>query len=268
MFYTIVVSDNDPASNTMFDSLLTSKKFVELDNEIYYSNFYKNIQLFKSSKGLLDLSEIDDKLEDSDAYIFLSKHQSKSNIPALTCHFPGNYGSNEYGGKAKELGISFPSLQKAYLKKITKFAPLYPEFDIVIEVTHHGPTSLKKPVIFIEIGSTVEQWTNKNIAKRVSNCILSVLNNHSIGNIKSGIAIGGNHYASKFNNLLLTTDFAIGHIIPKYYLNDVNEDILNQMISKSVEKITCIFLDWKGLGKEKQRIMQLLNNFNLEIIKL
>ena len=117
MFYTIVISDNDPASSTMFDSLMTSKKFVELDDEIYYSNFYKNIQLFKSSKGLLDLSEIDEKLEDSDAYIFLSKHQSKSNIPALTCHFPGNYGSNEYGGKAKELGISISIVTKSIFEK-------------------------------------------------------------------------------------------------------------------------------------------------------
>ena len=268
MFYTMVVSENDPASKTMFDSIMASKIFTESDNNIYYSNTHANITLYKSSEWLLDLSNLDDKIKRSDAYVFLSKHQSKSNIPALTCHFPGNYGINEYGGNSKELGISFPSLQKAYLNEITKYKHEYPEYDIVVEVTHHGPTSLKKPVIFIEIGSTIEQWTNMKIAEKVSNSILSILKNHTLCNIKSGIAIGGNHYASKFNNLLLTSEFAIGHIIPKYYLNYVNENILNQMIQKSIEKIRYIFLDWKGLGKEKQRIMEILPTFNLEIIKL
>jgi D-tyrosyl-tRNA(Tyr) deacylase len=40
------------------------------------------------------------------------------------------------------------------------------------------------------------------------------------------------------------------------------------MISKCFEKVTHIIIDQKGLGNEKQRIMSLLNNSELEVIKI
>ena len=34
--------------------------------------------------------------------------------------------------------------------------------------------------------------------------------------------------------------------------------MLDQMIAKSIEKVTHVIVDWKGLGKHKNRIMELI----------
>jgi D-tyrosyl-tRNA(Tyr) deacylase len=40
------------------------------------------------------------------------------------------------------------------------------------------------------------------------------------------------------------------------------------MIIKSVEKVTHIIVDWKGLGKEKNRIIRLVENTGLDVLKV
>jgi len=40
------------------------------------------------------------------------------------------------------------------------------------------------------------------------------------------------------------------------------------MISKSIEKVTHIIVDWKGLGKEKNRLMELLESTGLDILRV
>ena len=44
--------------------------------------------------------------------------------------------------------------------------------------------------------------------------------------------------------------------------------MLNQMISKCYEKVTHIIIDQKGLGNEKERILNLIKDIDLEVIKL
>jgi hypothetical protein len=40
------------------------------------------------------------------------------------------------------------------------------------------------------------------------------------------------------------------------------------MISKCFEKVTHIVIDHKGLGNEKQRVMNFINDVELEVIKI
>jgi D-tyrosyl-tRNA(Tyr) deacylase len=40
------------------------------------------------------------------------------------------------------------------------------------------------------------------------------------------------------------------------------------MLTKSVEKVSAFLIDWKGLGKEKKRIMALAAETGLEIIRV
>jgi len=76
---------------------------------------------------------------------------SKNNIPAITAHFTGNFSSEaRLGGNGKEVAISCPGLLSDYMKNLWSLKNEIEEFDIVIEATHHGPTSLDKPLIFIE----------------------------------------------------------------------------------------------------------------------
>jgi hypothetical protein len=40
------------------------------------------------------------------------------------------------------------------------------------------------------------------------------------------------------------------------------------MILRNIEKVTCVFVDAKGLGKEKSRILTALDKIGIEVIKV
>jgi D-aminoacyl-tRNA deacylase len=188
----------------------------------------------------------------------------------LTCHFTGNFDANRFGGNPRELGMCYPYLQKQYIKEISANRFLVPSYEIVIEATHHGPTSLKKPSLFIEIGSTEKQWADKNAASVVCDSLMYVL--HKI-NANSrckdvGIALGGTHYPTKFNQLLLNSQFGLAAVAARHNLFSVYESMINQMISKSIEKVEYAIVDRKGLGKEKIRILELIEKKDLELLEL
>ena len=104
----------------------------------------------------------------ADVFIFLSKHKSHSSIPTLTCHFTGNFSTdNSHGGYPRQIAIAYPSLLKGYLKAITDARQKVPGYEVTIEATHHGPTSINKPVLFIELGSSEKQWRDENAAARM-----------------------------------------------------------------------------------------------------
>jgi D-aminoacyl-tRNA deacylase len=271
-YFTLVASKQDSASMTMANYLTHDKDFSVYDkknnNEEYTSEVYKKIKLHISHESLLYIEDLDTKYPHSKAFIFLSKHRSESRIPTLTCHCTGNFADNPYGGNVRELAISYPYLQKRYLKEINNSKLALSYYQIVIEASHHGPTSLKKPVLFIEIGSTEMQWIDRNAASIVCNCLLRVLLNGLGQCEKVGIGLGGTHYPSKFNKLLLETEFGLAAVAPKHNLESVDKDMLNQMIAKSIETVTHIIVDWKGLGKEKNRIMGLVEDTGLEVLRV
>jgi D-aminoacyl-tRNA deacylase len=143
---------------------------------------------------------------------------------------------------------------------------------LIIEATHHGPTSLTNPMLFIEIGSSEKQWNDKVAASIVCKCVLEtakdIKKRVNPNNINIGIGIGGNHYPQKFNNLILFSNVAFGPIISKYNLAFINEKTINQMKVKSIEKIKYIYVDEKGLGKEKDKVLRLLKNQETEMISI
>jgi D-aminoacyl-tRNA deacylase len=270
-YFTLVASKQDLASMTMANYLIHNKHFSVHDrnnSEEYTSEVYKKIKLHISHENLLYIEELDTRYPHSKAFIFLSKHRSESKIPTLTCHCTGNYADNPYGGNSRELAISYPYLQKRYLKQINNSKPALSYYEIVIEASHHGPTSLKKPVLFIEIGSTERQWIDRNAASIVCNCLLRVLVNGLGKCEKVGICLGGTHYPSKFNTLLLESEFGLAAVAPRHNLESVDKDMLNQMIAKSIERVTHIIVDWKGLGKEKNRIMGLVEDTGLKVLRV
>jgi D-aminoacyl-tRNA deacylase len=271
-YFTLVASKQDAASMTMANYLRYNKDFSLYNkynnSEAHTSKVYKKIKLHISNESLLYIEDLDTKYPQSKAFIFLSKHRAGSGIPTLTCHCTGNYADNPYGGNPQELAMSDPYLQKRYLQEINNAKPFLRHYEIVIEASHHGPTSLKKPVLFIEIGSSERQWIDRKAASIVCNCLLRVLEN-GLGQCKKvGICLGGTHYPSKFNKLLLESEFGLAAVAPKHNLESVDKDMLNQMIAKSIEKVRYIIVDWKGLGKEKNRIMRLVENTGLEVLRV
>ena len=55
---------------------------------------------------------------------------------------------------------------------------------------------------------------------------------------------------------------------PKHNLTLVDHYMLEQMSSKSIEKVTHIVVDKKGLGKERTRIVHLIERYGLDILSL
>jgi D-aminoacyl-tRNA deacylase len=229
---------------------------------------HKNAQLYVAPGSLLTLEDLDRAYPNARSFIFLSKHRSDSQIPTLTCHCTGNFSDNPYGGNPREIAISFPSLQKGYLRAITAGRNRVPEYDVIIEATHHGPTSLKKPVLFVELGSSEKQWGDSNAAGVMCDTLLGMLDNGIERCGKVGIALGGTHYPTKFNELLLVSEFGLAAVASKHNLEAIDEQMLDQMITKSVEKVTHIVVDSKGLGSQRDRIIKMAEKTGLEIHKV
>ncbi len=267
--YTLIASETDLASRTMLNYLIDDRGFEPVNDRsnIFESKFHENVKLYVSKFEPIYLEHIDSQIQNSKALIFLSKHESFKKIPSLTCHSTGNFMDNKYGGRPKELGICFPSLQKNFINRINCKKSLVPDYEICIEATHHGPTSLTCPILFVEIGSSYAQWTDTNAASLVCDTILEVITLGSDCD-KIGIGLGGPHYPVKFNRLLVESDFGLAAIAPKYDLSFIDHAMLTQMYSRTIEKVTHIVVDRKGLGEEKSRIMNLISQFGLEILYL
>ncbi len=192
--------------------------------------------------------------------IVASRHRSESGKPTLTCHSPGNFGAAELGGNPRELGIS-PANYLSECINLLK-SNLIRGYEIALEVTHHGPTGLKFPVMFAEIGSTEKEWTDPVAYSAVAECIFALTRGKQ-EKLPIAIGLGGGHYCRKFTEL--TKDYAIGHICPKYNLQNIDGKTLQEMIEKTVPKPEFALIDKKGMGSEKKRILGILKSTNLEI---
>ena len=140
------------------------------------------------------------------------------------------------------------------------------KLEVFREATHHGPY-LKKPAMFIEIGSSEEQWVNKDYGKMIADTIMRTLSK-PIKPYRTMIAIGGGHYPREFNKVILRTDLAISHICPKYALESLDKSMLRQAIERNVEKVDTVLLDWKGLGEHKDRITSMIGDLGLKSERL
>ena len=263
MNHVLVASSQDLAGVTMIDYLKNSEGFAS-----GRSPKHKGVRLHVEDGSLLTLESLDGLYPDADSFIFLSKHRSDSQIPTLTCHCTGNFADNPYGGNPREMAVAYPSLQKAYLKAITAARSRAPAYDVVIEATHHGPTSLKKPVLFVELGSSEKQWADGNAAGVMCDTLLRLLGDGIESCEKVGVALGGTHYPTKFNKLLLESEFGLAAVASKHNLEAIDEQLLEQMIAKSAEKVTHIVVDGKGLGSQKDRMMKMAERTGLEMLKL
>ena len=269
-YYTLIASERDLASMTMLNYLINNRGFeaAEENSNVFESKIHKNVKLYVSKLELFSLEDIDADIHGSKAIIFLSKHESMKKIPTLTCHSTGNFLDNNYGGNPKELGLCYPSLQKDFINRINNKKSLVPDYEICIEATHHGPTSLRWPILFVEIGSSYPQWTDINAASLVCDTMLEVITLGFRNCAKIGIGLGGSHYPAKFNKLLLESEYGLATIAARHNLHLIDHIMLKQMSSKSVEKVTHIVVDKKGLGKERRRIMNLVSHFGLEILSV
>jgi len=137
------------------------------------------------------------------------------------------------------------------------------KYEIIQECTHHGPL-LTKPCFFIEIGSALSEWTNREAGEAIAKTIMQVLT-VDVPAARAAVGVGGLHHTPNFKDIIINSDIAVGHVCPKYNLAYLNKDMLRQAIEKTEEKVVLILVDWKGLGTEKERIMGFVKEVSQEL---
>jgi len=247
----VIASKADPAGMNIMEEL---KK----------SDLPDYVSLHEVEKCSIDNEDIDQAIK-ADLFVFTTKHQSKAGTPSLSCHAPGNWNKAEAGGKEKQLCIA-PALllKESFLALLKKGGSTHHE--ITLECTHHGPY-LEKPCMFIEIGSDEENWKNKEAGKLIASVLAELLPKiNQIEQRKDQVAfgIGGPHYCSAFNKIIQRTGIAIGHICPKHMLENLDKELILQAMKKTVPEAGLVVLDWKGLGKQKARIVEMLEELKIE----
>jgi D-aminoacyl-tRNA deacylase len=265
----IICSLLDPAGTNIKERLLENFDFRE-SNEIYDQNpVYRidpDISLVTSRQGIVFVDgRLDDEIR-ADRAVFISRHYAESGIPSLTAHFTGNFGSADFGGNPREISRYSPSLLKSYLQNLRSvsqgIASLY---NITLEATHHGPTSLKPTAMFVELGSSISQWKDIKAAEEIAMALMETLHSTSFWE-RCGICVGGTHYSEKFNTFLFDSEFALGPVVPKYALEFLTPEITKQMIEKSDQPVRYALIDRKGLGKFKEKVYTILEDLGLEKI--
>ena len=255
----LVAFENDPAGHNMAKYI--SQK-MEKNGDVYHS---KNFDLIEIDSPTISADWLDEKY-DYDGFVFLSKHAAESGTLALTCHSTGNFNEAKFGGNQKELAIPYPNLQKKYLQALWDNRESFSDFEITIEATHHGPTHLKKPSIFVEVGTTEQQWNDESLCSSVAQLVFETLEN-PIDSCPFAICFGGTHYSEKFTKELLFGKYALGTVMPKHALEFLNPVIFEHLITQN-NGAEVALLDWKSLGKYKQTLIDLLSTTKLEVIKI
>ena len=85
---------------------------------------------------------------------------------------------------------------------------------------------------------------------------------------KIGLGFGGTHYAPNFNRLIREKNIAMSLICPKYYIQDLNRDLIEKMVKNTSEEVDYFIVDWKGTNSEnKKHLVPLLEEFDIPIKK-
>lgn len=263
----IVCSLNDPAGVNIRDRLIEAHPFEATDKTFDSQPIYSwgDKRIASSSKDIVFVDGLE-RAFGRCSYVFISRHRAESGIPSLTAHFTGNFGHATFGGNSHEIARYSPSVLKNYMLELNALRNEVEQgFEITLEATHHGPTSLQSPVMFVELGSTEKQWGDREAARVISRALISCLDSPRIYH-KCAVGIGGTHYPQKLNKIETDTDIAIGVIVPKYALEHLDKALLKQVLSKSEQRIDQVVVDYKGLGGFKLKVKELLDEIKLEVV--
>lgn len=253
----IVIAEGNAASENIRDNLLRLEKFEGSDGKIWPAEEFDMAQYEGSIVEIVPS-------RDAEYYVFASTHRSSSNSASLTVHTPGNWGEAALGGMPRTLNTAFASKLKLAAQKLAELAPALPGWQVSVEVDHHGPT-LERPVLFVEIGSTENEWKNPVAGEIAAKAILAAVK--STETFQTHVGFGGSHYAPKFTPRILGSGAAFGHIVSGYSLerDGVDEEMVRQALEKNVEKIESAMIDWKGIKKEqKDRLIAILESLGVK----
>jgi len=119
--------------------------------------------------------ELDDPTDafsaEPELLVFVSRHSGETG-KLLTAHVTGNFGPAPYGGEPGTLSRAAPGAEKRVVEALAEHAP--EGYEVGIECTHHGPTDVSVPSLFVELGSAEPQWTDPEAARAVARAVLDL----------------------------------------------------------------------------------------------
>ncbi|HHE75645.1 MAG TPA: transposase [Aciduliprofundum boonei] len=261
----ILTSQDDLASLNIREKLFsldrwkkigTFQNFPVYKNEKYYLVHIKGPKIYAENVD----RDIREKLGIKfDNIVVASKHRSEAELKSLTVHPIGNWNKAEYGGRDRCVVITNPHLMTQALRILKKNA--IQGYAVSFEATHHGPY-LETPTFFIEIGSTEEEWRDEKAGEAIAKTILEL----EEVRYTSALGIGGGHYVPRITDVALEYRISFGHMIPKYAIPNIDEEIVKRACEKS-DNCKIAYIHKKGLkGEERRKITTILENIGIKSV--
>jgi D-aminoacyl-tRNA deacylase len=265
----LLASKEDAAGVNIHDRLLEAASWQEA-GEFQGNPVRRNGTALLASIDKLHLWADDVDLEFQEAtglavdeVIFLSKHRAASGTPTLTVHPIGNYGVAEHGGRDRTLIPCSPARMAALLRALKARGAGLP-FNVSFEVTHHGPL-LSRPTCFIEIGSDETRWGDHDAAAAIAGALLD----HELRAGRAAIGIGGGHYAPRFTEMCLARQVGMGHMMPNYAVERMDEAEFRRMCLDALRAsgADCAYIHRKSMaGSRAAALRKQLESAGVEVV--
>lgn len=257
----IVVSRADRASAHIGEHLLELIDWTTHDDGVYHTDGF---ELREFDAMHLDLDGVGTAFDPAvDLIVFASRHSGETG-PLLTAHHTGNFGPAEHGGAANDLARACPNAHSAVLDALAEYAP--PAYDVGMECTHHGPSAVGVPSLFVEVGSAEPQWNDPEAARAVARAILKLRDvdpgrepEHVSEVRRHLVGFGGGHYTPRFTRIVRETDWAVGHIAADWGLDAMgapvdNHDLLTQAFAQSTAEFALVDGDYPELTTQLREL--------------
>ena len=267
MVVLIVASKKDAAAQNIARHLVAAKNLqvVDSDRVLFRDGdvYLKHVDTDGIYTDALDVDFI------PDAVIFVSRHRSESNEPALTVHWTGNVtGRADFGGNPKSLSPTDPPrLRSALLALDNARETRKLSYAVTLEATHHGPTELGVPTLFVELGSTEKEWSDQDAAAAAAEAAWEAATKPAAG--KLAVGFGGGHYCNKQGNAIRNDGYAFSHIFSKYFFEDYDADVVRMAYNRTKGTCKTAVIDWKGIrGSERAKLLETLKEMGTEIVRV
>lgn len=265
----VVASERDPAAINIASWLVRDYGFEKSRDHPSQHILRKDTVLLAHVKEESIYVESVDSFAEADAVIFASKHTSEKGEPGLTVHCTGNVlDEAPYGGRPRSLALAEPNRIRAALLSLSESREeLGLQYLVSLEATHHGPTELRVPCMFVEIGSSVKQWEDPVAGKAVARAIWAAATHPSDG--AQAVGFGGGHYSWKHTETVIKDRFALGHILSKYFFQSYNPAIVELAFRRTVGDCSHAVIDKKGVrGPERSMLIEFLEKSGRKIVMI
>jgi D-aminoacyl-tRNA deacylase len=194
----------------------------------------------------IDLEQPDRAFDELRLLVFVSRHSGDTG-PLLTAHHPGNIGPAEYGGAPNQVPSAAPKALAATLDAFRSQAPA--GYEVGLECTHHGPTDAGAPSLFVEVGSSQPEWSDRDATAAAARAVLGLRDTAPWGD-RSFVGFGGSHYAPRFARIVRETDWNVGHIAADWGLRaagTVSDTLLDRLFERSHADLAVVEGDYPEL---------------------